>query len=354
MDKVLIDIEVINGIIKAYNRTKNQTRIFGIILGTKKDTIYHITDIIYGFIFEEGEDEKTHKKNYVRLNEDNLNSILNSYSHKFHLFYQQKMSEKSSKEKDMSFRSNDNLMILGGFATDKELFSDLHNLYSTIQQINNNNFKILNSLILLVDPNHKDNKILKYGIKTYIWEMKSIKIKTEVNRLLSFKQIKNEVIENLNTIHLLNNIFNDKINPELKLYNIELDKNEKKTTNELLFSSEEKNKENINDKDNDSEKTNLLYVKNKIKQSLEYLDIIEKFLGEKVNKNTEGLEADNEAVILDKISNIISKLEPILDNNEIIDIISKEANKNENINSLTQLLEVQLNLSEKIHRLISN
>ena len=348
MDKVLIDIEVLNGIIKAYNRTKNQTRIFGIILGSKKDNIYHISDIIYGFIFEEGEDEKTQKKSYVRLNEDNLNSILNSYSHKFNAIYQQKLSEKSSKEKDMGFVSNDNLMILGGFATDKELFSDLHSLYSTIQQINNKTFKILNSLILLVDPNHKDDKSLKYGVKTYIWEMKSIKIKTEVIRLLSFKQIENEVTENLNTIHLLNTIFNDRINPELKLYNIDLDKNDKKTTNELLFLNEEK-KESINEKENN----NLLYIKNKVKQSLDYLDVIEKFLEEKVNKKSEGLEADNEAVILDKISNILSKLEPILENKEMIDILSNEIHKNDNINSLTQLLEVQLNLSEKIHRLIN-
>ena len=348
MDKVLIDIEVLNGIIKAYNRTKNQTRIFGIILGSKKDNIYHISDIIYGFIFEEGEDEKTQKKSYVRLNEDNLNSILNSYSHKFNAIYQQKLSEKSSKEKDMGFVSNDNLMILGGFATDKELFSDLHSLYSTIQQINNKTFKILNSLILLVDPNHKDDKHLKYGVKTYIWEIKSIKIKTEVIRLLSFKQIENEVTENLNTIHLLNTIFNERINPELKLYNIDLDKNDKKTTNELLFLNEEK-KESINEKENN----NLLYIKNKVKQSLDYLDVIEKFLEEKVNKKSEGLEADNEAVILDKISNILSKLEPILENKEMIDILSNEIHKNDNINSLTQLLEVQLNLSEKIHRLIN-
>ncbi len=220
MDKALIDIEVINGIIKAYNRTKNQTRIFGIILGTKKDTIYHISDIIYGFIFEEGEDQKTHKKEYVRINEENLNSILNSYTNKFNLFSQQKINEKTSKEKAMTFLSNDNLMILGGFATDKELFDDLQYLYSTIQQINNKTFKILNSLILLVDPNHKDNKVLNYGVKTYIWDMKSIKINTKTNRLLTFKQIENQINENINTVNLLNNIFNDKINPELILFNI--------------------------------------------------------------------------------------------------------------------------------------
>lgn len=333
MDKALIDIEVLNGIIKAYNRSKNQTRIFGIILGTKKDNIYHISDIIYGFIFEDGEDEETHKKTYARINEDNLNSVLNSYSDKFHLINQQKISEKAAKERDITFRTNDNLMILGGFATDKELFSDLHNLYSTIQQINNKTFKILNSLILLVDPNHKDNKALKYGIKTYIWEIKSIKIKSEVNRLL------------------LNNIFNENKNPELHLFNIELDKKDKKTTNELFFSNEQKKEENT---DNDGEKNNLSYIKNKVKQSLDYLEVIEKFLEEIANKNSEGAEVNNEAIILDKIFNDISRLEPILENKEIINMLCDEIHKNDNLNSLTQLLEVQLNFSGKIHNLISS
>ena len=351
MDKALIDIEIINRIIKAYNRTKNQTRIFGIILGTKKDKIYYISDIIYGFIFEEGEDQKTQKKNYVRINEDSLNSILNSYSNKFNLFSQQKMNEKSSKEKDITFLSNENLMILGGFATDKELFNDLQNLYSTIQQINNTTFKILNSLILLVDPNYKDDKALKYGIKTYLWEIKYIKIKTEINRLFTFRQIENEVIENLNSVQLLNSIFNEKINPELKLFNINIEKNDKKTINELFFSEEEKNKEEINV--NDYEKNNLVYIKNKVKQSIGLLELIEKFLEENANKKPEGKEADSEAEVLDKISNIVSKLEPIFENDEILNILSNEIKKNNNVNSLTQLLQVQLNLSDKIHSLIN-
>jgi len=346
MDKVLIDIEVVNGIIKAYNRTKNQTRIFGIVLGTKNGNIYHISDVIYGFIFEEGEDKKTHKKEYIRLNEENLNSILNSYTQKFQLISQQKINEKLSKEKDKTFLMNDNLMILGGFATDKDIFSDLHKLYTSIENITNNTFKILNSLIILVDPNHRNDKILEYGVKAYNWEMKSIKISTEVTRLLSFNQIDNEVIQNLNTLHLLNTIFSDKVNPEIKLYNTEIDKKEKKTTTELLFSSEEK-EEKIND---DSEKNNLLFIKNKVRQSVDYLDVIEKFLEEKINKKT-GDDKDSE--VLDKISNIISKLEPLLGNEEIINVLSTELNKNNNINSLTHLLEVQLNLSEKIHSLIN-
>ena len=345
MDKVLIDIEVVNGIIKAYNRTKNQTRIFGIVLGTKNGNTYHISDVIYGFIFEEGENKKTHKKEYIRLNEENLNSILNSYTQKFQLISQQKINEKLSKEKDKTFLMNDNLMILGGFATDKDIFSDLHKLYASIENINNNTFKILNSLIILVDPNHRNDKVLEYGVKAYTWEMKSIKINTEVTRLLSFNQIDNEVIQDLNTLHLLNTVFSDKVNPEINLYNTEIDKKEKKTTTELLFTSEEKE-----EKSTDDEKNNLLFIKNKVKQSVDYLDVIEKFLEEKVSKKSGD---DKDAEVLDKISNIVSKLEPLLNNEEIINALSTELNKNNNINSLTHLLEVQLNLSEKIHSLIN-
>ena len=344
MDKALIDIEVINGIIKAYNRTKNQTRIFGIILGTKKDTIYHISDIIYGFIFEEGEDQKTHKKEYVRINEENLNSILNSYTNKFNLFSQQKINEKTSKEKAMTFLSNDNLMILGGFATDKELFDDLQYLYSTIQQINNKTFKILNSLILLVDPNHKDNKVLNYGVKTYIWDMKSIKINTKTNRLLTFKQIENQINENINTINLLNNI-NNKYLWE-KIANLNIDKNEKKNINELLF--------DLNDKEDKIFKaeSNVECIKNKIKECLFYLDIFEKYLENDDEKNKDIANAISDTDY-NQIAYVVSKLESMLNDNEIIDALNSDINKKYNLDSLSQLLEVQLTLSDKIRQLIN-
>ena len=67
MDKVLVDIKVINGIISTYRRAdQDQSRIYGIILGSKKENIYHITDVIYGFIFETENREKK-KKELVKL-----------------------------------------------------------------------------------------------------------------------------------------------------------------------------------------------------------------------------------------------------------------------------------------------
>ena len=70
--------------------------------------------------------KKLKKKNYVRLNEDILNSFLNSYSINFNILFQQKIEEKTSKEKVITFVSNDNLMIWGDFAKDKDFFIDLH------------------------------------------------------------------------------------------------------------------------------------------------------------------------------------------------------------------------------------
>ena len=351
MDKVLIDIGVVNGIINAYNRAKNQTRIFGIILGTKKGSTYHISDIIYGFIFEDGEDKDTHLKEYSRLNDENLNLVLNSYCQKFNLFSYQKTNDKIPAEKEKVFRSNDSLMILGGFCTDKELFSDLHKLYSTIDQLNINNFTIQNSLLLLLDPNHKNDKVLEYGIKTYLWEYKSIKMKNVVKNLLTFKEIGNEVVQNLNAVNLINTIFAQQKDPEITLLNTEIDKKEKKTTTELLCSTDETSKET--DDSNQCGKKNLNHVKNKIKQTLEYLDVIEKMLEENINKETKGADANKEAVIMDKISKLLSELEPIAQDKEIIKIISQDARKIDSVDSLVQLLQTQLNLSEKIHHLIS-
>ena len=235
-------------------------------------------------------------------------------------------------------------MILGGFATDKELFNDLHNLYSTIELINDNIFKNINSILLLVDPNHKDDKNIKYGIKTYEWSYKNVRIKNnEFNRLLCFKELDNNIIQHLNNIDLLKNIKNKNLWD--KLYNINIDKNEKRNINELLF--------DLKDSEDDIfiSENNIEFIKNKIKECIIYLNIFEKILENEDNKNKDYINIVNEDDY-NKISYIISQLEPILDDNEIIEGINNDIDKKFNINSLTQLLEVQLTLSDKIRQLI--
>ena len=351
MDKVLIDVEVIKGIINSYTRAdKNQSRIYGIILGTKKDTLYHITDVIYGYIFEDGEDPKTHKKNLTRLNDDCIKSLLNSLHQKFNLSSNSsnisslKVKGKEKQEKDNLFKINDVQMILGGFATDRELFPDLHNLYSTIELITDATFKNINSILLLVDPNYKDEKEIKYGVKTYNWSIKSIKMKNNYNRLLSFKELDNEVVQHIHNVEILNSI-NNKYLWE-KIFNLNIDKNEKRNINELLFDLKDK-EENIL-----VAESNVEYIKNKIKEGIFYLDIFEKILenGDEKNKDSANIISDED---YNKIAYILSQLESMLNDKEIIDAINSDINKKYNIDSLSQLLEVQLTLADKIRQLIN-
>ena len=351
MDKVLIDVDVVKGILNSYTRAdKNQSRIYGIILGNKKDTLYHVTDVIYGYIFEDGEDPKTHKKKYTRLNDESIKAILNSLHQKFLLSNNPTISStkgkmKEKQEKDSVSKTNDAQMILGGFATDRELFNDLHNLYSTIELINDNTFKNINSILLLVDPNHKDDKEIKYGVKTYNWSIKSIKVKSkEYNRLLYFKAIDNVIVQNVHNVEILNNI-NNKYLWE-KIANLNIDKNEKKNINELLF--------DLNDKEDKIFKaeSNVEYIKNKIKECLFYLDIFEKYLENDDEKNKDIANAISDTDY-NQIAYVVSKLESMLNDNEIIDALNSDINKKYNLDSLSQLLEVQLTLSDKIRQLIN-
>lgn len=351
MEKVLVDIEVIKGILNAYKRAgKTQSRIYGLILGNKKDNIYHITDAIYGYIFED-EDEKTHKKKFTRLNDENLKSILNSLHQKFNLstdsqrISSTKFKNKENKENENIFKSRDTQMILGGFATDKQLFSDLHNLYSTIELITDNVFKNINSILLLVDPNYKDPKEIRYGIKSYEWSFKNVRTKkNENNRLLFFKEIDNDVIQHIHNVEILQNIKNKCLWD--KIYNLNIDKNDKRNINELLLDLKDSQDDIFIHGEN-----NVEFIKNKIKECILYLNIFEKILENDDNKDKDYARVVNEDDY-NKIAYILSQMEPILTDSEIIKGINNDINAKYDINSLTQLLEVQLTLSDKIRELI--
>ena len=54
-----------------------------------------------------------------------------------------------------------------------------------------------------------------------------------------------------------------------------------------------------------------------------------------------------------QIAYVVSKLESMLNDKEIIDALNSDINKKYNLDSLSQLLEVQLTLSDKIRQLIN-
>ena len=342
MDKVCLDINVIRGILSAYHRCdKNQTRIYGIILGTKINNIYHITDSIYGFIFEGEDDKKTNKKVLMKLNDESLSSIFNSLRQKFKM-NNDNIGLNKNKETETTFQNNDTLMILGGFVTDKEPFSELFRFHSTLDKINNEIFPNINKILLLIDPSHKDELNVKYGIKAYEWDNKNIKFKNleKSNNFIVFKEIEYEVVQQINNLGIINRIKNQNIWE--KLYDLKVDKNEKKNINELLFDLKDVNEGII------TTENNIDFIKKKLQESISYMNIFEKYLESEEEINKDKINGDYYNVI----AFIISQLDPILNDKEILDSINKDINKKYNIDSLTQLIEVQMALSDKIRELI--
>lgn len=341
MDKVIIDIDVIHGIISAYRRAeKNQTRIYGMILGTKKDNIYYVKEAIYGFIFY-GEEEKTKNIELMKLNDESLKSIFNSLYQKFKMNNPNINASKINKENEMNFKSNDSLMILGGFSTDKEPFDDLFKFHLTLERATNEYFPNLNEILILVDPAHNDSKNIKFGVKAYKWDSKNVrikKVKKADSFFVFFKEIKSDVAQNLNNVEIIGN--NKHTNIWETLDNLKIDKNEKKNINELLLNIKE-GSDNVITSEN-----NVEFIKNKIQESITYLNILANIL-----ENKDGDNKINEDD-LNKISYIISQLDPVLNDKEIVEAINKDINKKYNVDSLAQLLDVQLALSDKIRVLI--
>jgi hypothetical protein len=343
MDKVLVNTNVIQGIISAYHHAdQDQTRIYGIILGSKKDNIYHVTDAVYGFIFE-SENTQKNKKELVKMNEDSLKSLFNSLTQKFKLNNPGVNVSKNSKEKEIKFQNNDTLAILGGFVTDKELLNDLYRLHATLDRVSPEifcNVENINKIILLIDPNYQNTNDIKYGIKTYEWNTRSIKFKKfeKTSSFIVFKELQNEVVQQGNNLDMSwgNNLFG-------KIYNVKIEKNDKKNINELLFEEKKGEDKAISNGNNND------FIKMKINETLNYLNLFQQLMenDEKADKDDKLTDDD-----YDKIAYIMSQLTPILEDKEIVNVINRDIDNKYSVDSLAQLLDVQLNLSDKIRELI--
>ena len=97
-----------------------------------------------------------------------------------------------------------------------------------------------------------------------------------------------------------------------------------------------------------TKESNIDFIKNKIQESITYMNLFQNFLENVDENNKDLLNADD----YNTIAYILSQLDPILNDKEILDAINNDINKRYNIDSLTQLIEVQLALSDKIRELI--
>ena len=65
-----IDIDIVENILKSYaRRNRNQTRVYGILLGTiNGNGSYHIKNCIYGYIYESKENDSAEQPSVVEVN----------------------------------------------------------------------------------------------------------------------------------------------------------------------------------------------------------------------------------------------------------------------------------------------
>ena len=351
---IKIDIDVINNILLSYNRLSNhQKRVYGVLLGTKNLETYHATNALYGFIFEEkkseedknteeknNDDKKTNENNNEEKNEDkNKEDKKNKDKNYKEKQKFNKISDEMTNNLINSYKKNSpNLCIIGGFATDSVFFPELNNLYSTINAIKNKSIPKFNHIILLVDTFHENKEKLEFGIKTYNWSV-SYHLDNNENdlSLMTFKKINYEIVQNLNLNSIINENGIEKFNLDYNINKIDL-----KNENIIKNLCEELSK--MNDMNQLKEKNEQInYLKTQLKICEKYLEIISIYLNENIsNLNNE---------ILNRINYAIYILKPLFDKEEIIDLLKKEGNKHKILNDLTNILNIQVYLTEKINKL---
>jgi hypothetical protein len=65
-----IDTDIAENVLKAYaRRNRNQTRVYGILLGNiQGNGLYHIKNCIYGYIYESKENDSSDQQAQVEVN----------------------------------------------------------------------------------------------------------------------------------------------------------------------------------------------------------------------------------------------------------------------------------------------
>jgi hypothetical protein len=349
---IKIDIDVINNILLSYNRlTNHQKRVYGVLLGTKNLETYHATNALYGFIFEEkkseedknieeknNDDKKTNENNNEEKNEDKIKEDKKNKNYKEKQKFN-KISDEMTNNLINSYKKNSpNLCIIGGFVTDSVFFPELNNLYSTINAIKNKSIPKFNHIILLVDTFHENKEKLEFGIKAYNWSV-SYHLDNNENdlSLMTFKKINYEIVQNLN----LNSIINEN---GIEKFNLDYNINKINLKDEKIIKNLCEELSKMNDMNQLKEKNEQInYLKTQLKICEKYLEIISTYLNENIsNLNNE---------ILNKINYAIYILKPLFDKEEIIDLLNKEGNKHKILNDITNILNIQVYLTEKINKL---
>jgi len=228
---------------------------------------------------------------------------------------------------------------LGGFSTDRDIFHELCLLYDTINDINTTIIPNKNKLLLLVDPFFDNKESFELGVKFYFWEPD---VET---RSISYQLLPHEVIDNKIPSNIIHSHISSKEDLLLNLNDLDLTVIESEGDFNQLVQKLNANviqKSNfIKNKNEEFSGINLNYFKTRLLSVQKFLVIIEKYLENKA----ESLDQ----TLVDKIDFVVNELVNSFNQEEVFDAVVKEFKQNQLVQTLTNLLKLQVNITEKIN-----
>jgi len=193
-------------------------------------------------------------------------------------------------------------------------------------------------LLLLVDPFFNDKESFELGVKFYYWEP-DVETKS-----ISYQLLPHEVIDKKIPSSIMHSNISSKEDFILNLNDLDLSAIENEGDfNKIVekLSSSVVQKGNFKQSQSEFNVTNLNYFKLRMLSVQKFLVIIEKYLENK----PEALDKE----LVDKKNFLVNELINTFNHEEVFDAIMKEFKQNQVVETLTNLLKLQVNITEKIN-----
>lgn len=216
---------------------------------------------------------------------------------------------------------------------------ELFYLFGTINEIDSKLISNKNKLLLLVDPWHQSEKDFDFGVKVFNWKY------DETHKVMSYSKVNHELVD----FNLIGSGLHSQLsNKEELLLNLNSAQSpEGSNTKEILEELKKQVDENLKIRaGTDSISNNNLYnVKKQILLTEKLLGVVENYLS-----GTSDFSTESNQETLFQIDYLLHTIVSYFDSDEVLKIVQKEFRDNQIIDSLTNLLNVQVHITEKINK----
>lgn len=216
---------------------------------------------------------------------------------------------------------------------------ELFYLFGTINEIDSKLISNKNKLLLLVDPWHQSEKDFDFGVKVFNWKY------DESHKVMSYSKVNHELVD----FNLIGSGLHSQLsNKEELLLNLNSAQSpEGSNTKEILEELKKQVDENLKIRaGTDSISNNNLYnVKKQILLTEKLLGVVENYLS-----GTSDFSSESNQETLFQIDYLLHTIVSYFDSDEVLKIVQKEFRDNQIIDSLTNLLNVQVHITEKINK----